>query len=261
MDTDKLITFEEYSKIRHNIPYSYVLGSSEQKIYYFGERHSRDPQDTQWRQAKKYWLEFLTNTNNLKRIVFVEGNKLPIMNTEGEAIKKYGGPGFITFLASQNNVDIHCPEPERAYEISELEKKFPKEEIAYYYFARSTSGWNKMKGPRPQFEKYISQSFKKNKIESKWPDFDFSFENMKNIHKKIFRDEFNHNNPDFFKNIVSPIKSETKINEIARFCSNVRNIYMINEIQKYWDMGYSIYIHYGVGHAVMQEPTLIDLEK
>ena len=260
MDTKRLITFEEYSKIKHDTPYFYALVSGEQKIYYFGERHSRDPQDTEWQQAKTFWLEFLKDTPNSKRIVFVEGNKSPIMNTLEEAIRKYGGPGFITFLASESNIDIHCPEPERTYEINELAYKFSKEEIAYYYFARSANGWNRMREPKPEFEKYISQSLKKNETESRWSDFDFSLENMKNVHKKLFGNEFDQNNSDFFKDIVSPVKSEAKINKIARSCSNIRNEYMVKEIQKYWGMSYSIYIHYGVGHAVMQEPALRNLE-
>lgn len=259
MDTNKLITFEEYSKIKHDTPYFYTLGSNKQKIYYFGERHSRDSQDTQWQQAKNFWLEFLENTNGAKRIVFVEGSKPPLMDTEEEAISKYGGPGFITFLASQHKIDTHCPEPERAYEMNELAKQFSKEEITYYYFARSANGWNRMKEPKPVFEKYISQALKKNEIESKWSDFDFSIENMKSVHKKLFGSEFDENNSTFFKDIVSPVRSETKINEIASSCSNIRNEYMVKEIQKYWEAGNSIYIHYGAGHAVMQEPVLRDL--
>lgn len=257
MDINKLITFEEYSKIKHDTPYFYNVSSSDgQKLYYFGERHSRDPLDTEWMQAKNFWLEFLKNTHNQKRIVFVERNKPPLMKTKEEAIFKYGGPGFITFLASQCNIDMHCPEPERAYEINELVKQFLKEEIAYFYFARSINGWNRMKEPKPEFEKYISQLLKKNETESGWSDFDFSIENMKNIHKKLFGNEFNENDLDFFKDVISPVKSETKINEIARLCSNLRNEHIVKEIQKYWNIGYSIYIHYGVGHAVMQKPVI-----
>jgi hydrogenase maturation factor HypF (carbamoyltransferase family) len=137
-----------------------------------------------------------------------------------------------------------------------LAKQFSKEEIAYYYFARSANGWNRMKEPKPEFEKYISQSLKKNETESKWLDFDFSLENMKNIHKKLFGDEFNENNSNFFKDVVSPIKSDSRINEVARSCGNIRNEYMVNEIQKYWSTGYSIYIHYGAGHAAMQKPAI-----
>ncbi len=34
MDTNKLITFEEYSKIKHDTPYFYALGSGEQNLLF-----------------------------------------------------------------------------------------------------------------------------------------------------------------------------------------------------------------------------------
>jgi hypothetical protein len=259
MNIKKLISFEKYSKIKHEIPYLYTIKSNNQKLYYFGERHSRDPQDSQWIQAKEFWLEFIKNTANQKRVVFIEGSKPSLRETEEKSIRECGGPGFITFLASQHNVDIYCPEPSKSYETSELLKQFQQEEVAYYYFARSMSGWGRMTEPKPKFEDYITRNLKRNKSEVGWTDFDFSIENMKNIHKNIFEKEFDKNDSDFFKSIVSPIKSETIINKIAKSCSNLRNEYILKEIEKCWNMGNSIYIHYGAGHAVMQEPAIRDL--
>ena len=75
------------------------------------------------------------------------------------------------------------------------------------------------------------------------------------ISTKTFGDEFNENILIFLKMLYHH-QIDSRINEVARSCGNIRNEYMVNEIQKYWSTGYSIYIHYGAGHAAMQKPAI-----
>jgi hypothetical protein len=129
-----ILTYEQYSKIRHNTPYTLSLKSGNNFLYYFGERHLFKPVDPQWDELKSVWSEFLEKTKGQKRIVFIEGGIRPVEESEEQAILKHGGMRLATFLAHQENIETHSPEPDEKYERSELEKSFPRDIIQYYYF-------------------------------------------------------------------------------------------------------------------------------
>ena len=252
----RLLTQEEYSKIKHKTPYVYKIQKEKRFLYYFGEKHSFDPNDAQWARAKEFWFDFVKKTENQKRIAFVEAGRPSVEKTEEKAILEAGGTGLIIFLASQLNIEVYCPEPNRTHEMQELERQFSREEIEYYYFARIVYQWGKIPDPKPNFEEYIIRFLERDKKMSGWDDFDFSFENLKLIHKQLFKIEFGLNDSNFFKDLVTPVELKTVINKVSRASGEIRNEYIVKEIQKYWDNKFSIFIEYGAGHAVIQEPLL-----
>lgn len=251
-----LLTQDEYSKIKHKIPYIYKIQNKTQFLFYFGERHSFDPNNKQWIQIKKFWFDFIKKTENQKRVAFIEAGRPSAKETEEKAILEAGGTGLITFLASQSNIKIYCPEPNKTYEMHELEKQFSREEIEYYYFARIVHQWWKIPDPKPIFEEYIIRFLERDRKVSNWDDFDFSFKKLKIIHKQLFNTEFDLNNQDFFKELVAPVELKTVINKVARASGEIRNEYIVKKIQKYWDNKFSIFIEYGASHAVIQELLL-----
>lgn len=250
------MTQEEYSLTKHEMPYVYKIQNKNQSLYYFGEKHSFNPNDEEWIKTKELWNDFVVQTKNQKRIAFVEGGITKVRKTETEAVSETGGTGLIIFLASKDSVEVYCPEPNRKYERVELEKSFSKEEIQYYYFARLVAQWWRKQEPRPEFEEYINSYLKRDAESSGWNDFDFSLDNMKKIHKKLFNADFDLNDRKFFQDITTPVVLKTIINEVCRACSTLRNEYIVNEILKYWNQGYSIFVEYGQSHAVIQEPWL-----
>jgi hypothetical protein len=38
-----LMSFDEYNKTNHLVPYSYSISKNNQHLFYFGSNHSRDP--------------------------------------------------------------------------------------------------------------------------------------------------------------------------------------------------------------------------
>ncbi len=254
-----LLTHEEYSKTNHKTPYVYKIQNKNQFLYYFGERHSFDPKNKQWIQVKKFWFDFIKNTVNSKRVAFVEAGNPSSEETEEKAILEAGGTGFISFLSSRSNIEVYCPEPNRTYEMNELKKQYSREEIEYYYFARIVHQWNKIPDPKPKFEEYIIRFLERDKRMSGWNSFDFSFENLKKIHQQFFNIKFDLGDTNFFKNIVTPVELKTVINKVARASGEIRNKYIVNEVSKYWNEGYSIFIEYGASHAVTQEPLLMEM--
>lgn len=147
-----LMTYEEYKKFKHSTPYAFSIPCGTNILYYFGERHSYDPAHEEWVAEKIFWQQFLKATQEHKRIVFVEGGKRPVGESEEKSISTDGGMGFITYLAHQADIDTYCPEPNRSYERQELLRQFSKEESQYYYFARVVGQWNRKQEPKPNFE-------------------------------------------------------------------------------------------------------------
>lgn len=254
-----LMTYDEYQKTEHETPYAISLKSSSNFLYYFGERHSFNPKDEQWIEAKKIWLDFLKQTENTKRIVFIEGGKRPHEIDEEQSILKHGGMGLATYLAQQSKIDTYSPEPDEKYERGELGKEFSREQIQYYYFARVVHQWGRKQNPKPNFEDYITHYLEGDKKESGWSDFDFSLVNMTKIHNDIFQTVFNQNDADFFKSIVSPVVLKTMVNKVSRASSEIRDKFIVKEIQKYITKGYSIFAQYGCSHVVMQEPLIREI--
>jgi hypothetical protein len=180
---------------------------------------------------------------------------------EEQVIVKHGGMGLMRYLAHQEGIDVYSPEPDAIYERTELLKQFSSEEIQYYYFARVVFQWNRKQEPKPDFEQYVTNSLEMDKKESGWKKFDFSLESMKKIHATLFNKEFDKNDNEFFYNITTPVQLKTVINKVSRASTEIRDKYIVEQIQKYINEGHSIYIQFGYTHAVMQEPLLREILK
>jgi hypothetical protein len=60
---------------------------------------------------------------------------------------------------------------------------------------------------------------------------------------------------------VNPNNIGSRINEIARKTSDVRDENILNEIVKYWSEGKSVFVVFGSGHLIIQEPALREILK
>lgn len=249
-----LYSYDEWKAVYKKMPYSFTIKKNAQYLYYFGANHSHDPKNEEFPALREFWKEFLEKAGNKNGVVFVEGGLRKLVESEETAIKRDSESGFITFLANRARVPVHCPEPNPTGERINLLKKFSKEEVQYYYFARVAHAWHR-RDPKPNFEEYTSHYLEQDKVDSKWEDFDFSLEHMKLIHKKLFGTDFENNEQFSFQNI-NPTVENSVINKVARACSIYRNVHIVTEILKFWKEGKNIFVVFGGAHAVLQEPAL-----
>lgn len=255
-----LLSYEEYKKKEYNPPYTLVIQSGENFLYYFGEEHSNDPKHSQWKKWRKFWKQFLEATEGKKRIVFTEGNNIYSEATEEESILKYGGMGLTVFNASSEGIKAYSPEPKKSEQVKELEKEFSKDEIVYFYAARHMPQWINTVGSKPNFEEYMGSHLERLKQGSWWENYDFSISHIKKIHKDIFGKEFDPNDARFFSRITDPVHAEESvINKISNTISRGRDEYIVQEIKKYMDDGYSVFSHFGFTHPIVQEPLLKEI--
>jgi hypothetical protein len=183
---------------KKELPFHFEIYGMNQILYYFGSNHSRNPENLQYKELDKYWLDFLSKTNHKDCVVLVEGGTRALHKNRTNAIINDSEAGLITFFAYKENITVESPEPDNKKILTELSNEFSKEEIEYYYFARMVSQWHRLLEPKPDFDEYINKSLYRIKDENEWDNSNYSVNYMKIIHKKIFNTEFNQNDKKFF---------------------------------------------------------------
>jgi len=252
------MSYDEYLSQKHQFPYFFSIKKPNQILYYFGEIHSVDPDDQQYVTMRKLFEEFSANSNP-KKIVMVEGGVPSFIKDINLAVSQHSAPGFMVVLAADKSIPVISPEPNRAYELKELQKEFPRQEIQYYYFIRSVLQWNRYSEPKPDFKTYVEERLKSSKNEGVWDVAETSLDYMKKVHETLFQEPFDEYNQQFFAKNASPVRLLGKINEVARRSSEIRDKYIADQIVKYFQEGYSVFVVYGGTHAVVQEPYLKEL--
>lgn len=232
---------EEYKERAWTPNYSFEIKGTNRFLYYFGANHSRNSDDPQYDRLRKYWADFLEKTKGINAVVFIEGGIRNVRDNEKNSIQLDSEAGFITLLSDKAGIARYCPEPLpediKRYVLS----TFSEDELNYYYFARTVSQWNRIPEPRPPFEHYVQG---------------FSIEELKRLHSKITSTEFNENDRELFDLLSNPTKLNNPLYKLIRAFGVYRNAYIVQEIEKTWKEGKSMFIVYGGSHAILQERAL-----
>ncbi len=259
-DLKNLLSREKYIELyksgkKRADPFFYTIEKYGQNLFYFGGNHNHDPSNFYYPELKKFWEQFLSITNKDNSIVMNEGGLWKIRENDEEAIKAGGECSLITLWAHLAGYPIISPEFPSSELVNELLKFFSKDLIFYHRVARETMSYHKS-FPRPtNYEEYYGR-FNLHRFSLGWPDYDYSLEHAKTIHKDLFHTDFDPNDEEFFyKNVPSPYENSV-LNEISRQETLIRDIYIVEQILKSWKEGKNIFIVFGGGHAVIMEEAL-----
>lgn len=255
-----LLTSQQYDEKRASIhvPYIYSIAKGEEQcLVYFGAKHTQDFKHTQFSILQEEWKRFLEITGDRKKIVFIEGGRkiTGIYKDEKEAITDGGEAGLVHYLAYNASIPVESPDAPKNYLFNELAKEFSREYIVYLRAADLTYQWNRIPN-QPDFNLYLGKFLERDRKALDWPDFDFSIEHIRAIHKKIFDTEFDERNKEFFYKITNPHLKNSIINKISQAETILRDVYVVEQVKRYWDQGFNIFIVFGSGHAIIQEPAL-----
>ncbi len=261
MDTSLLLPREQYEEAKKKwgtAPFTLEIRNDHQCLFYFGANHSHDPANHQYPILREYWKKFLNETEGKERIVMVEGGIRQVTKREESAIKHGSEGSLITFWAHPLGLQIVSPD----IKDSELLKLLPnnsKEETLLYWFLSYVDHWKHHAEPIPDFESYIAKWSEWQTHNVMWAGIDVSLGNLKRLYKEIIGKEFDKD--DNFNNMVNPNRDDTKINKIARSQSDLRDANVASEIVRYWQEGKSIFVAFGNGHLIIEEPALRKLLK
>lgn len=256
MDISLLLSDEEYQakyEGQHAMPYRYEINGNSQVLFYFGARHSHNPQDKQWEELTDYWKHFF-NTTSKNRVLLVEGPQFDTKELSNETlIQHFGESGVLIQLAQANNVPVAWPDLSITDEASLLSKQFDQEFVHYYIFIRSVGAWLRA-GTMGDFDTVVAKAVEATvrRVASAPSEVTaYAY-----IHERIFGRPFSPNEQGTIIRASAPVYHDSIINDIARVSSRARNEYIVLEAEKYWKKGDSIFMLFGATHAVVQEPAL-----
>lgn len=260
MDISLLLPREKYAEVEKRLgrgPSVFEIENEYQSLFYFGANHSRDPANHQYPVLREYWDKFLKVTEGKEKIVLVEGTR-QLFKTEEQAIIHGSEGNLITMFAHAANIPIASPD----ISDEELMKLLPynqKEEVLLYLFLSFADNWRRYANPKPDFEKHAISWLERQKGRHVYDNIDVSLDNMKQLYKEIIGRDFSEN--DNLNNLVNPNNTGTRINEIARDQSDLRDLNIASEIERYWNEGKSVFVVFGRGHLIIQELALKKLLK
>lgn len=255
-----LLTSEEYQNKKFTSPYIINIQKNKQELVYLGVQHSTDIKKSQFETIEQQWNKFIENKKPDGCVVIIETGLLKTEFDKEKSIIKYGETGMAVFLAQKFGVKVFCFEPNRIEVMQSLLNSFSKEELFYHHIAQMLLQWNRFV-QKPELGSYIDRVIDNDKSRTTWQDFEFSFENIKKIHKSIFNKDIDVNDKDFFNKIVNPHLNLCTINKVSKSYSDIREVKIVEGILEQWNLGKSIFVVYGSGHAIVQERALRELLK
>lgn len=204
---------------------------------------------------EKLWKNFVALKFNKNSLVVIEALDQKKLSSKSEAIMAGAESAYMEYLAREQKYKIVCPEPSFDRQAKLLLHNFSKDQIEYYFFARTIAQWHRYK-IKPDFKRYIDKFLEMDQRDLGWKNYDFSLRHMKKIHSDIFKKKFDYLDRGFFRRIVSPARSETVINQLARVNSENREQAILGNIEKYWKQKKNLFIVYGYAHAFIQRPAI-----
>lgn len=230
-------------------PRFYKLKFNNQVLYTLGVTHSNNPQNLQFKKIEEYWQEFLNDVQAKESIVFVEGGDWPIEKSARKAITTWGESGYVAYLAHNSKIEWISPEPDRFEEMKQLNKKFSKEDILYYYFIRMALQWSRVKSDMDLANYTNMQQY----IELQgWEDCDVSVEHYQQEHIKKYGHELDlDDRPNcLFDHHYYQVEDESV---------RIRDKSILKWIKDYLKLDRNIFLVYGATHTQNLRPTLVKL--
>jgi hypothetical protein len=261
--------------------YTYHLkNKSGQEIYYFGSRHSNDPEDLMFVKIKKAFDAICPD------IVLVEGcesinvNKVRVIEmgkreTDVTSLIRRGGESHYTLkLAIDAGVDFESPEPDMKDEIAYLEEKsFERDAVFAFYVFRQLHQYTREKPQQDSTEaqksisQYLESLFRELQSVTQWEGFEYSIEHAQRVGRTFWKHELDLMDPKVPIQYVDPVPwpdsadSYTKINEVAAASSVFRDRYIVGRVSEHLKKNKRIFVVYGSAHAVVEEPALREIMK
>lgn len=262
-----IMTAKEYSKVEHPTPYVFKLKVGDTELCYFGAPHVRDSHNSLFGEIEKAFND--ANPD----IVFVEGinstnydrtefNNRILSATTDEIINAMGESGFTLRLALEKGIDWKSPEPADAnlYEYL-LSQGFSKDHIFAWNVLHILPQYNNQTN-RKGFKKYVAGFMNRFERDTKWQDFDYSYERAIKIGEEICGESIDVEHDMRALDRIDPIPREemlaeqTVLNRISEASSILRDRHIVKEIIDATKTHKRLFVVYGASHAVMQEPAL-----
>lgn len=260
-----ILTDEQY--IKHPFTkserrsYTFVIVKGNKYLSYFGSDHTKKPGDPLFAEINQAFKEAKPQLVLVEGVEFINDRKEEIkdiskkMSLEDSIIQR-GESGYVFKLAIDTNVDFESPEPSFNLEIQMLlDCGYSKKDIFTFYVYRSIYEYQREheeKNTR-SLKEYLLPHLEKFRTSSGW-----SKEEIDSFVNELFSDI--DLSSEKYKKESDPIPWEADkqvvTNNISRTSSSFRDRYMVERIAEALKKYDRVFIIYGSGHAVKQEPAI-----
>jgi hypothetical protein len=243
-----VMSWEQYSSLHVDWPYVATFdpaGSGE--LLYFGARHTYAPADPQLEMIESAWRTFRPD------IALTEGGHPPIEKSCGEAVRKYGEPGFVRCLAARDDVPTTSLDPTLAEEVAALRTRFPRERIKLFFVLRGVSQYVQRSGT----DGVDAETTRVLGFYADTPGLSGAPHTVSQVqaaYEVAFpgHGRYSSVRPGWF----DPVRGDTFLNAISRASSDYRDTYVVRRLAAHLERGERVFAVMGGSHVVMQEPAL-----
>ncbi|HEX8720305.1 MAG TPA: hypothetical protein VF736_06670 [Pyrinomonadaceae bacterium] len=244
------MSFAEYAKKRHRVPYVLKLNAGRGRLLYFGARHVFGPDDPELTRIEKLWAEFKPE------VAFFEGaDPESIPTPAGSRAEVRGESGLVVFLAARDEVPARTLEPSRKGEVALLLEKYSPEEVKVFYVLRQV----------PQFRSGTHsesvEAYTENVLGglSLLPELKGAPRTVAELEASCARlfpqlADWRDVPQAWFDPVPSP--PPTYLNNVSRILSEFRDRHMLTLLTSQLSAGKRVFAVVGASHVVMQEPAL-----
>lgn len=246
-----IMSYEAYAKVKHARPYVLDIRQGAGEFLYFGISHTHDPKDKQIMAIRRQWDRIRP------QLVLNEDVPRLALGTLEESVERDGESGAVAFWAKEVGVPNRSLDLTPNQEISELRKRFSEAELKVFYALRSYQELSRRprdaRGNRSP-EQVMDANFARStalglsgapkevaELDAYWPTL-----RMPGDWRKA--------EPSWFDPGLSG--AGTRLNEIARASSEVRDQFMVDRIAEWVGTGKRVLAVMGASHVVMQEQAI-----
>lgn len=247
-----IMSFEEYVKKTHPVPYLLKLSIGKGRLLYFGTRHTYDPRDPEIAEMEKAWAKLRPE------IAFFEGadpeSTPPAVKTR-EDIASNGEPSFVLFLATRDHVPVRTLEPSRADELELLLKTYSREEVKVFYVLRQVPEF-KSGQHKETIEVYTQNVLSWLSLRPELKGRPNTVAELQETVSRLFPKlaDWREVPQSWFDPAVST--SLTFLTDISRELSEFRDRHMVTVLLEQVGQGKRVFAAVGASHVVMQERAL-----
>ena len=220
-------------------PYVIEMQCGDGALFYYGARHTFDPEDPQIAEIEAAWTRFRPD------IAFNEGGFPPYQKTRDDAVTKGGESSLVRFLAMRDDVPTTTLDPLRAEEVAALASRFTREKVKTFLLLRSANHFIDRHGA----EKVDDEISRVLAIHDQTPGLRGTPRTVEEFRALV---DLSSVRREWF----DPAKTGTWFNDISRASSDYRDRHMVDFLTRHARDGRRVFAVAGGSHVFMQEPAL-----
>ena len=128
-----ILSYQQYAAIAHKTPYILEFAPASGALLIYGSDHTGDFKHPEIADIQSRWASFRPT------VAYNEGGNPPTEEDGEEAVKKYGEPGLLRFLAGRDQVPVATFEPPFDDEINFLRNSYTPQQIKVFYALRQVT--------------------------------------------------------------------------------------------------------------------------